>query len=51
MLIGIGIDQSRITIALDECQVPGDEFVPELWADINDPFPAWGETEPAKEPA
>ena len=51
VLIGIGMDQSKITTALDECQVPGDEFVPELWASINDPFPAWGETEPAKEPA
>ncbi|MEL6530667.1 MAG: GTP-binding protein, partial [Pseudomonadota bacterium] len=51
VFIGIGMDQAAITAALDACQVPGDEFVPELWANLNDPFPAWGEPQPVGEPA
>ena len=51
VFIGIGMDEEIITAALDACQVPGDEFVPELWANLNDPFPAWGEPQPVGEPA
>lgn len=51
VFIGIGMDQAKITSALDACLVPETEFVPEIWATLDDPFPAWGETQPARETA
>jgi len=51
VFIGIGMDQAKITAVLDACAVPENEFVPEIWAKMDDPFPAWGEAEPAPQPA
>lgn len=48
VFIGIGMDQAKITAALDACQVSDEVFAPEQWAGMHDPFPAWGE--PAPEP-
>lgn len=43
VFIGIAMDQAKINAALDACLVPTDNFTPEEWADMHDPFPAWGE--------
>ncbi len=51
VFIGIGMDQQKITAALDACLVPEKDFVPDIWAALDDPFPAWGEPQPAREPA
>ena len=48
VFIGIDMDQAKITNALDACQVAEDQFNPEAWTNMHDPFPAWGE--PAPEP-
>jgi G3E family GTPase len=49
VFIGIGMDQAKLTAALDACQVSEETFEPKTWAGMHDPFPAWGE--PAPEPA
>ncbi len=51
VFIGIGLDKAAITKALDACLVPTDEFTPEKWERLNDPFPAWGEAQTVLEPA
>ncbi len=51
VFIGIDMDEAAIRKALDRCLMPEDVFVPNLWAKLPDPFPAWGETQPALEPA
>jgi len=51
VFIGIGLDKAGITKALDACLVPTDEFTPEKWERLNDPFPAWGEAQTTLEPA
>ena len=51
VFIGIGLDKTAITTALDACLVPTDEFTPEKWERLNDPFPAWGEAQTVLEPA
>jgi G3E family GTPase len=51
VFIGIGLDKAAITKALDACLVPTDEFTPEKWERLNDPFPEWGEAQTALEPA
>jgi G3E family GTPase len=45
VFIGIDMDKQAIIAALDACLMPGDEFMPDNWARLNDPFPAWGEAE------
>ncbi|MFN3517630.1 MAG: GTP-binding protein [Novosphingobium sp.] len=51
VFIGIGLDKAAITKALDDCLLPTDEFTPAKWERLNDPFPAWGETQTALEAA
>jgi G3E family GTPase len=51
VFIGIGLDREGITKALDACLVPTDEFAPEKWERLSDPFPAWGEAQTTLEPA
>lgn len=42
VFIGAGIDPAAITRALDAALVAGDDFAPESWAKLPDPFPVWG---------
>ncbi|WP_379553198.1 GTP-binding protein [Qipengyuania sp. DGS5-3] len=50
VFIGIDMDQGAITSALDECLVTANEFTPDQWAEMPDPFPAWDAVEPVPEP-
>jgi hypothetical protein len=43
--------QQAITRALGACLVPTDEFTPENWEGLDDPFPVRGEAQTALEPA
>jgi G3E family GTPase len=45
VFIGIGMDQAKITTALDGCLVKGDSFDPDNWAKLSDPFPSWGDAQ------
>ncbi len=47
VFIGIDMDNDAITTALQDCLIDADEFTPELWADMRDPFPAWAPVEAA----
>jgi G3E family GTPase len=42
VFIGSGMDREGIEAMLDAALVPEWEFVPEAWAGLPDPFPAWG---------
>ncbi len=42
VFIGVGIDPTRISAALDACLIPSDDFTPAAWAGMPDPFPVWG---------
>ncbi len=42
VFIGIGIEKKRIQQALDACLVPAEQFQPEAWQELDDPFPVWG---------
>ncbi len=42
VFIGSGMDREGIEAMLDAALVPEWEFVPEDWAGLPDPFPAWG---------
>ena len=45
IFIGQGLDRNRMTAALDGCLLSEDEVLQgrAYWAQLNDPFPAWGE--------
>jgi G3E family GTPase len=42
VFIGSGMDRAGIEAMLDAALVPEWDFVPEDWAGLPDPFPAWG---------
>jgi len=42
VFIGAGMDRAAIIAALDAALVQAEEFTPEAWAGLPDPFPAWG---------
>ncbi|MFC5736059.1 GTP-binding protein [Sinirhodobacter huangdaonensis] len=41
VFIGAGLDRAAITAALDAALLPTEFFLPEAWAHLADPFPAW----------
>lgn len=41
VFIGIDMDQTAITQALDACLIAADHFDPRAWTRLVDPFPAW----------
>ena len=43
VFIGSGMDEAMIRARLDACLMPVCVYTPELWKDLRDPFPAWGE--------
>lgn len=48
VFIGIGMDEARIRARLDACLLPVEQFTPEKWLGLRDPFPRWErEVEPA----
>jgi G3E family GTPase len=51
VFIGIGMDEEAIRDALDACLLASDDFAPDQWQSLPDPFPAWGEARREPEPA
>ena len=43
VFIGIGMDEAQLRADLDACLVREDVFAPDLWKDLPDPFPRWGQ--------
>ncbi|WP_068090161.1 GTP-binding protein [Novosphingobium rosa] len=41
VFIGIDMDEAAIRRALDACLLPVDEFTPDVWTRLSDPFPSW----------
>ena len=42
MIIGVDIDEEKITEMLDDALISDEEYDhPETWANFNDPLPAW----------
>ncbi|WP_333830109.1 GTP-binding protein [Pararhodobacter sp.] len=42
VFIGAGMDRVAITAALDAALVEAQDFTPQAWAGLPDPFPSWG---------
>ncbi|WOE76192.1 GTP-binding protein [Alterisphingorhabdus coralli] len=51
VFIGIGMDEEKIRKRLDACLVDADEYDPEKWVSLDDPFPDWGPQTHAMEAA
>jgi G3E family GTPase len=47
VFIGAGLDIAGIRARLDAALVPEDDFLPEVWERLPDPFPRWGACQPA----
>lgn len=43
VFIGTGMDREEICARLNAALVQSDDFRPDLWADLQDPFPQWGQ--------
>ncbi len=43
VFIGAGMDRAAITARLDAALVEAQDFTPEAWAKLPDPFPQWGQ--------
>ncbi|MGE4323148.1 MAG: GTP-binding protein [Sphingobium sp.] len=41
VFIGIDMDEARIRERLDASLLPADDFTPEMWVVLRDPFPSW----------
>ena len=41
------MNRARITATLDRCLLPETRFLPDRWAALPDPFPAWGKDKAA----
>ena len=42
VFIGVGLDREAICAKLNDALVEADDFNPDAWADLSDPFPRWG---------
>ncbi|MEM1131940.1 MAG: GTP-binding protein [Pseudomonadota bacterium] len=51
VFIGINMDEALIRKRLDACLVDQDQYMPEKWAKLDDPFPDWGPQTHAMEAA
>lgn len=51
VFIGIGMDETAIRAALEDCLLAAGSFDPDAWAKLPDPFPAWGDAQRVPEPA
>lgn len=51
VFIGIAMNEARLRRELDDCLVKEEQFLPEQWSHLSDPFPAWELVQPALEPA
>jgi hypothetical protein len=40
--IGVGLDAETISARLNSALIDTNEFTPEDWSDLRDPFPNWG---------
>ncbi|WP_444443060.1 GTP-binding protein [Rhodobacter capsulatus] len=43
VFIGVDLDRETICARLNAALVPAEEFTPEAWANLPDPFPRWGQ--------
>ncbi|MDB6176298.1 GTP-binding protein [Paracoccus sp. Z330] len=43
VFIGAGMNAAAITSALDAALIGSDEFTPQMWQGLSDPFPKWGQ--------
>jgi G3E family GTPase len=41
VFIGVGLDREAICAQLNAALIEGDDFEPDAWADLPDPFPRW----------
>jgi len=47
VFIGAGMDEGAIRAKLDAALIPAQDFTPEMWTDLQDPFPQWGKRQAA----
>ena len=47
VFIGAGMDEVAIRAMLDAALIPAQDFTPEMWTDLQDPFPQWGKRQAA----
>lgn len=43
VFIGVGLDRAAICHRLNAALVDADDFLPDTWANLSDPFPRWGQ--------